>query len=575
VPTEEDWIDLAGSRARLLSLERKPDVLCCNAYLLESPSFLLVVDPGADEEQTLRLARLLGGLRHHSPRPVLAFLTHAHRDHALALADLSATGGFPVTVMAHGPGADALEQGDAHYTHSDLTGKSFPCIPVGYRLFTDAPPPAGAAGETTPAGPLTPLLRQRLTFGPGEVLDVFPTPGHSPDSCSLRAGDSLFVGDVLSAAAPGVAGKVGWSQSDLSASLAGLVELLEHEEIAVCRPGHGWSVPVEKALPALRSAQRKVATMTNLALLDRDRARFLGRYARVLLKRALVVFTIIAAKLLSLSYWLERLEESEEAARMQKLLDMDSVESFFDDFQQFVDEFVEGSAATAVPLKGVQVVKRIEKVFDEEGLVDVLNPLLLRSFRHLMTDYVNAVQGFQFEDYGRPEDLNALLAEAVDAARRTAVTAEEFLDSSDDPGDFLRQLSRRLAYRPLFESVDLRLESDGALPPVSVDRDRLVDVFVALLDQLAAGKASFIRIGAYQQGGRACAAFTAGGSVPGGGAGGGGSGSGAGNGPTLARDQLDYYRLTMELYGGAFREAEHDGVSALVFELPAVGEASA
>ena len=526
---DENWIDLARSRTRLLSLERKPDVICCNAYLLESPSFLLVVDPGADEEQTLRLARLLGTLRERTLRPVLAFLTHAHRDHALALADLAAAGGFPVTVMAQGAGADALEQGDAHYTHSDLTGKSFPCIPVGYRLFTDAPPPAGAVGEITPAGPATPLLRQRLTFGPGEVLDFFRTPGHSPDSCSLRVGDSLFVGDVLSAAAPGVAGKVGWSQADLAASLAGLVELLEHEDITSCRPGHGWSISAEKALPALRSTQRRVATMTNLALLDRERARFLGRYARVLLKRALVVFTIIAAKLLSLSYWLERLEESDEAERMQKLLDMDSVEGFFDDFQHFVDDFVEGSAATAVPLKGVQVVKRIEKVFDEEGLVGVLNPMLLRSFRHLMTDYVNAVQGFRFEDYGRPEDLNALLAEAVEAAQRPTVTAEEFLDSSDDPDDFLRQLTRRLAYRPLFESVDLRLERDDGLPPVSVDRDRLVDVFVALLDQLAAGKATFIRISAYRRDGRACAAFAT--AVPGPGGVDLGGGAPAGSGP--------------------------------------------
>ena len=48
----------------------------------------------------------------------------------------------------------------------------------------------------------------------------------------------------------------------------------------------------------------------------------------------------------------------------------------------------------------------------------------------------------------------------------------------------------------------------------------------------------------------------------------------AGSGLNLARDQLDYYRLTMELYGGAFHEGEHGGAPALVFELPAVRDES-
>lgn len=211
---DQAWTCVQGSPMRLLSLERKPDVLCCNAYVLDSPSFLLVVDPGADDDQTARLGHILADQVRRAPRPILALLTHAHRDHALALTALSEAAGAPITLMAHTVGADALEAGDAHFTHSDLTGKTFPRIPVTFRLFADGPalaagPLPGSTSELSWSGGSSPLLRQRLRLGPDEVLDIYHTPGHSPDSTSLHVGDQIFVGDVLSAAAPGVAGKVG------------------------------------------------------------------------------------------------------------------------------------------------------------------------------------------------------------------------------------------------------------------------------------------------------------------------------------------------------------------------------
>ena len=55
----------------------------------------------------------------------------------------------------------------------------------------------GAAVTVVRRPPESGLRHERLVIGTGPSLEVYHTPGHSPDSCCIRIGRLLFTGDLL------------------------------------------------------------------------------------------------------------------------------------------------------------------------------------------------------------------------------------------------------------------------------------------------------------------------------------------------------------------------------------------
>ncbi len=161
-----------------------------NAYALICPETAqsVLVDPGGDPDVLEEM------LAETDPRAIL--ITHAHPDHVGALAEMKARLGVPV--LAHpDPG----------------TGK------------TSAP-----ADELLRHGRVLDLGRRRL--------EIFHTPGHTPDHVCIKPVDAALAltGDAVFEGGPGKT----WSAEGFRSELRYLEEIvLAWPDDTVCHPGHG------------------------------------------------------------------------------------------------------------------------------------------------------------------------------------------------------------------------------------------------------------------------------------------------------------------------------------------------
>lgn len=166
-----------------------------NCYLLrrEDSDRCLIVDPGYEAGKILKVLEE----KHLQPEAIL--LTHGHFDHVGAVREL-----FSETDC------------DVYISEADL---SLPPMITNGRLFYTHTYPA--SGALTLAG---------LTFW------VLPTPGHTPGSVCLLAGDTMFSGDTLFRGSCGRTDLPGGSWEQMPASLKTLASLPGDYRVL---PGHG------------------------------------------------------------------------------------------------------------------------------------------------------------------------------------------------------------------------------------------------------------------------------------------------------------------------------------------------
>ncbi|SDC98597.1 Glyoxylase, beta-lactamase superfamily II [Geodermatophilus telluris] len=208
-----------------------------NTYLLgcARTGDTAVVDPGDDEP---RITAALAGRR-----VVAAVLTHAHWDHVQAVGALRARHGCPV--LAHPAEAAVWAHELAHLrAHGQ------------WDWGQDRPP----AGAPTPVpgwdGHVDAALADGVPLAVGRLaVDVLHTPGHTPGSVCLRAGDDLLTGDTLF---PGGPGLTGWPLSDFATVMASVERLLSSLPGAVrVHPGHGPATTVGRERPSLEQWRRR------------------------------------------------------------------------------------------------------------------------------------------------------------------------------------------------------------------------------------------------------------------------------------------------------------------------------
>ena len=168
-----------------------------NCYILEDGKKAAVIDPGDEAD------RILAQLNQLDVQVEYILLTHGHYDH---------TTGVPELHRAL-PGAKIyIHQADANGAGSRL----FPLAgQVDDLLLYDE-------GDALPLGALT--------------IEVLHTPGHSPGSVTLKAGDVLFTGDTLFAGDCGRTDLRGGSWEEILVSLGRLGKLEGNFHVL---PGHG------------------------------------------------------------------------------------------------------------------------------------------------------------------------------------------------------------------------------------------------------------------------------------------------------------------------------------------------
>ena len=80
------WSPVSGTNGiELYELINKPSLITSNAFLLRTPSEIVVIDPGASNEQRDRINHILADLLSENSRPILVMLTHCHHDHSATL----------------------------------------------------------------------------------------------------------------------------------------------------------------------------------------------------------------------------------------------------------------------------------------------------------------------------------------------------------------------------------------------------------------------------------------------------------------------------------------------------------
>lgn len=181
----------------------------CYIFYQKGGSKCGVVDPGGQGEQ------LVQWLKDKGLEPEAILLTHGHFDHILGIPGLRAA--WPeLPIYCH----------PADFGEGETTG-----------LFGQRFPTVSSFGNLTPY-----REGDRVTVA-GVELDVLETPGHTPGSVTLRAGDVLFTGDTLFAGSMGRTDFEGGDERAIRASLRRLAELEGDYRVL---PGHEGQTTLEQ-----------------------------------------------------------------------------------------------------------------------------------------------------------------------------------------------------------------------------------------------------------------------------------------------------------------------------------------
>ena len=193
-----------------------------NAYLLEFPSGLLLVDTGAPGSARIVL-RSMQEIERDDLR--LIYITHAHYDHYGSAAELRRLTGASLAVH---PG-DAAAMAAGLSPLGSARGRGRP-VQAFTRLFSPWL-------RLTPAPPDLSLAGGQDLASLGFPATIIHTPGHTPGSSCLLVMDRLaFVGDLLSTSRrPHLQRYYASDWNQLPGSLARLQAL--HPELVY--PGHG------------------------------------------------------------------------------------------------------------------------------------------------------------------------------------------------------------------------------------------------------------------------------------------------------------------------------------------------
>lgn len=511
------WQPVTGApEASLYPLVRKIDTVSSNSYLISTPDVIILIDPGGLCDQVDQISEVIRESRAEKDRPVFVFLTHIHIDHFVGINASAAFAHAGAAVFAvQENGARALEAGDARLTAAELLEIPLRPMKVALPLLTGER--AGMPGivgrlcfpnggeisivsNRTAGNPET-LLFEQIAFGPGPALDVYHTPGHSPDSICLRLGDILFIGDILFAANPGVAGISGWSQEDLVHSLAAIERLIMDTPIRWVCPGHGRIVAGPDAARMLSAARTDALALANIAELNYERAAKTAAFAEDCMEAVNELFTIMAGRLYYVSYIMEELGESGMAEEATEIIRSATVDELLEAFRDFAEEHHRAQGISVhLMLKAGQVIGKLDRTFNRDELAGIIDSRLVERAGRLLSDYTTMLSGFTPPCEIADTAIMPVIEALVTGLSVPACSDEDILGSSDDEAAFSRILLSRIGTRPLLEDVETEVAEESQNLHALIDRDHFIDLLTYILEDLVGTGAGRISIRARQEG---------------------------------------------------------------------------
>ena len=553
------WTHVPGTRAvEIYPIIHKPCFMCSSTFVLKTPREIIVIDPGGDRMETRQTRELVSAVAKEEGLPVFIFLTHCHIDHVLSVHVL--TDDEPDwKIICHELTARILEEKDGALTMANMVDMTLPDMRASAVFFGK---PGGGEGMEPHPFILTPsrfpigeeewLDCESFSIGNGDTMEIFHTPGHSPDSICFKVGSFLFSGDLHFATSPGAAGLEGWDGRKLALSAEGVMEIGRSGTVELVIPSHGIPFTVGQAERIFAGVRKEAQRLTDIAILDRVRADYVADYAQVLLEEAGTIFSIIAGRLLKISYYLDMLEESETAEEIVKAMDMDGIDRVIADFLAFSQALGNEPQVSTIS-KAVQFTRDIGKIFDPAKIHHLFEGFLFHRLRNLFIDYVNTAYGLRFSHQETAFDLNGSirnLSARLKEERRPSDSISWALGTDEE---FRNELVRRISYEPLFATLIL----DNRLPPeplpVHADEAAFHDAVSSLLEQFAISKIDVVHLWPERAEGKIRLNIA----------------------PvkkdvdiTLRTSKRTYLGHAMRMAGGSFRITEGDGTNWYVFELP-------
>ena len=327
---------------------------------------------------------------------------------------------------------------------------------------------------------------QTLELGSSAQIEIISCAGHSPDSVCYRIGDLLFIGDLLLAHRPLVAGIHGWDNRRLTHSLGHIIGVLEKGDVSLCCPGHGDPLPVEKALGLLRRQQDKSGQFDDVSAMNAQRLFMAVDMAMELIDEAEEVFSSIAGRLLYVADRLEMLEEHEEARRCRDALDMDAVDALLQAFRDRCRALAAGSIPqVAFAVEALPLVEKLRNNFAPEPLRAFLPAAWVNRAQRLLLDFIGIAHGTRNLEEFVPTDVGALLAEIETAWQASPHLDGAIADAADDAERFAAELARRIGHPPPARRMPVRFEPGPGGPLVPVAAVRFGDTLISFLEWLA------------------------------------------------------------------------------------------
>jgi glyoxylase-like metal-dependent hydrolase (beta-lactamase superfamily II) len=496
------WQPVPGAPdTRIFAVVRKADVISSNSYLLQTPDILLLLDPGGLLDQAEILASEVTRCRDDRDLPLMVILTHAHVDHFAGMVTCPVLIDPEHSVLAvHDIGATAIEQHDPGLTQAEVLGRTFTGIPVGIHLFPeDTPGGSTCTGQIRlPHNVTLSRVRDRFSLAPGISLDreclllpsgnwieLYHTPGHSPDSCCIRTGRMLFIGDLLFAANPGVAGLHGWDQDALIRSLQGMLAVLKSGTIDIVCPGHGRIITAQSACTMLERVRTDACALTGIAELNSRRAEETARFAKDCMEEINELFTIIAGRLYYVSHVMEELGETDMATQAGTLIDGDVLDGLLNSFREFAEvHHGRAHASIHLALKAGQVIGKLERSFQKDELARIIDISLVNRAGRLLVSYTAMLRGFTPPQERESCALCTVIESIIIGLSGPSCSDDDILASTDDEEAFSRLLLARIGTRPLLDEVRVSFVRETDDPQVMIDRDLFPDLLTYIFEDL-------------------------------------------------------------------------------------------
>ncbi len=496
------WQPVEGLEGvRVYPVVNRADFMTSNAFIVEAPEVVVLVDPGNTADQLDHLRSVIGDAVGERPRPVVAFLTHCHVDHCFAfLAAPSAVApAAPVFVAIQENGWHAVARKDVELTGSGRYRKTVPDPNIDICLLSAEDRKFEVAKELRLAPGLSMKMVTRTVAAPGggrlcrqEIscgrvqIAVYHTPGHSPDSVSLQIGDLLFIGDFLFSADYFIAGLPGWDKAQIMASAQNLLWLIESGTVATVAQGHGSSLTADRAVEKLNALMSGLAGLQVTQSLNLEKILESSEHAVDVSLEAREIMASITRSLRQTVHYLEYLQESEEASRCAASWDQKRLEGLLAICHETYCDVQSGVLIeSGLILKSSSVFHKLRAMLDREGLAGVVNPALLARLERLFDDFIADSGGVDVGQQVECFPAGAFLQALVASLQQDRHADMSILETVDDPQAFAASLAERLAYSPAFREVRFEVGGDGDLL-VQSDRSRLGEVLEIVVERLVA-----------------------------------------------------------------------------------------